>query len=190
MKYVLPVILAVLILGCNKDKVPEINNDEASYYQSNGNLLILLIDGDFNRAYEYNLASTELTNDSLRIQVDSESGGLSFKTYWRYLPNPDTLFWQSDNKTTFNEFSIVTSSLEKLSTTVPLDTNLFQKIVIQEDVDYSEIWSEISNLSIVKTYRDALPQSKIGITREIIYELDEDLGFSVPKEVFIVVLVK
>ncbi|MEX1191951.1 MAG: hypothetical protein WED10_12945 [Brumimicrobium sp.] len=189
-KYKLLLIIGFLIIGCKKDKVNDPIIEEDNYYQSSGNLLILKVSNKLGEAYEYNLASTELINDSLNIQVENNSDGLYQYSYWKYLPNSDTLFWRYSNNYTFSTASIEPEKLLQLESEIVLDTSLFQNIFNQSNIDYASLWSKVSNLEIVKTFRNASPNSKIGISRQVINEFDEELGFGVSKEIFILIFVK
>lgn len=180
----------IVLIGCNKDKVPDAAADENNFYQSAGNLLILKIGDEFEEAHEYNLSSTELINDSLNIEIESYSDGMYQYNYWKYLPNPDTLFWSYSFDFTFYNEPLEPVELLEIDKEIQLDASLFQKILTEINLDYSSIWSKVSRLDIVKTYRDASPNSNIGITRQVINEFDEELGFNVPKEIFILILVK
>ena len=182
--------IGFFLIGCNKDKVPDPIIEEDNYYQSTGNLLILKIGDEFEEAHEYNLSSTELINDSLNIEVEIYFVGMYQYRYWRYLPNPDTLFWSYSNNYTFMQEPVESAELHETNNEIEIDTTLFQKIPAETNLDYTSIWGKVSSLDIVKTYRDASPNSKIGISRMVINEFNEELGFGVPKEIYILILVK
>jgi hypothetical protein len=146
--------IGIVLIGCNKDKVPDPVIEEDNYYQSTGNLLILKIGNEFEEAHEYNLSSTELINDSLNIEVDSYSDGMYQYNYWKCLPNPDTLSWSYSFDYTFFEEPVKPSELLEMDNEIEIDTSLFQKILTEINLDYSSIWSKVSRLDIVKTYRD------------------------------------
>ena len=188
MKHTLILILiSLVVFSCSKDKVPA--PIENSYYESNGNLLILEIDEDLESIYEYNLTSTDLNNDSLPLYYETYSG-LYFHSYLKFTPNPDTLFEQSSNNYTFFTPKIDVNELQNSSNSIPFDSTQFQLIESQNNFDYSSIWSKISNLEIVRTYRNSNPTSKIGITRIVSNVYDEQLGFGIPTEKHLIFLVK
>ena len=189
MKHILIIFLiGFAILSCKKDKVPA--PIEINYYQSNGNLLILEIDDNLEGVYEYNLASTVLNNDSLPLYFETYSDGINNYSYLKFTPNPDTLFQISSNNFTFYTTIIDKNELEILSNSIPFDYPQFQLIGNQNNMDFTSIWSKISKLDIVKTYRSSNPNSKIGINRIIINEYDEQLGISIPNEKYLIYLVK
>lgn len=181
-------LLGLISFGCKKDKVPA--PIVSNYYQSNGNLLILKIDDNLEGIYEYNLALTSLNNDSLPLFFETYSDGLNNYSYLKFIPNPDTLFQISSNNFIFYSILIDKNELEILNNSVPFDSAQFQLIGSQNNFDYSTVWSKISKLEIVKTYRTSNPNSKIGIHRIVINEYDEQLGFSIPIEKHLIFLVK
>lgn len=189
MKHILLFLLiGFVVYSCEKDKVPApiVAND----YQSNGNLLILKVDENLESVYEYNLASTVLYNDSLPLYYETNSDGIYNYTYWKFLPNPDTLLRLSSLNSAFFTAQINNNELEYLDNSIPFDSSQFQLIGTQNNFIYSSIWSKIAKLDIVKTYRSSNPNSKIGIHRIIINEYDEQLGFSIPNEKYLIYLAK
>ena len=100
MKHILLFLLiGFVVYSCKKDKVP--TPIVANYYQSNGNLLILKVDENLESVYEYNLASTVLYNDSLPLYYETYSDGIYNYTYWKFLPNPDTLLLVESHNSAF-----------------------------------------------------------------------------------------
>lgn len=186
--YILLFLIVFVTLSCKKEKVP--TTATTNYYQSNGNLLILKIDDDLESIYEYNLALTDLINDSLPLNFDSYSIGMTNYSYLRFTPNPDTLFQYSSNNFTFFTPQIDKNKLQILSNSLPFDSSQFQLIGEQDDFDFSSVWAKISTLDIVKTYRNSHPNSKIGIDSFVINEYDEQLGFSTPIKKYLIFLVK
>lgn len=106
------------------------------------------------------------------------------------MPNPDTLFWSSSNDFKFMTNNIEENKLKILNNSITYDSAQFQFLGSQNNTNYSSIWSKVSNLEIVKTYRNSLPNSKIGISRVVINEYNEQLGVSAPVEKYFLFLVK
>lgn len=188
-------ILMLLVIGftlfsCKKDKVKTTNSFSNHYYQSDGNLLVLMIGESVECAFEYNLGSTQLNNDSLPVNIETIFDGVNNTSYCRFIPNPDTLFWYSSNDITFMTEKINGNQLLSHNDSIPYDSTQFQLIDSQISFNYSPFWSKASKLDIVKTYRNSLPNSKIGITRLVINEFDEQLGFSLPVEKYLLFMVK
>ena len=181
-------LIGLVVFSCNKDKVPPIT--QTNYYQSNGNLLILKIDDELEGIYEYNLTSIALNNDSLPLYFETYSDGIYEYRYLKFTPNPDTLIQVSSNNFTFFNALIDPDELENLSASLPFDSLQFQTIGNQNNMVFSIIWSKISKLDIVKTYRSSNPTSKIGIHRVIINEYDAQLGFNIPNEKCLIFMVK
>ncbi len=181
-------LTGIVSFSCKKDKVPA--PIETNYYQSNGNLLILKIDDDVEGIYEYNLASTVLNNDSLPLSIETYSDGFMNYYYLKFSPNPDTLYSYTSTNFTFYTSLIDKNELQVLDSPIPFDSALFQQIGSQNNFNYSSIWSKISKLDIVKTYRNSNPTSKIGINRVVVDQYDEELGYSIPTEKYLIFLVK
>jgi hypothetical protein len=181
-------LLGFVVLSCKKDKVPP--PIQTNYYNSNGNLLILKIDDELEGVCEYNLTSIALNNDSLPLYFETYSDGIYEYRYLKFTPNPDTLIQISSNNFTFFNALIDPNELENLSASLPFDSLQFQTIGNQNNMVFSTIWSKISKLDIVKTYRSSNPTSKIGIHRVIINEYDAQLGFNIPNEKYLILLVK
>lgn len=183
---------SLTLIGCKKDKVTPTVEEDINYYQSNGNFLMLLVGESFEGAFEYNLATTQLVNDSLPIIYESvpDGSGMYNYNYWKFAPNLDTLFWTYSSSFTFTEDVINSNILEPLNASIPFDTTQFQGIGSTTNLSYKNIWTTVSNLDIVKTYRDINPNSKIGISKQTIWLYDDQLGFSVPYQKYLVFLAK
>lgn len=181
-------VFLLLIVGCKKEKVPA--PTKTNYYQSNGNLLILKIGDNLDGIYEYNLNSTVLNNDSLPLHFETYSNGINNYVYLKFTPNPDTLLQYSSNNFIFFTTQVDKIELQNLSSSIPFDSAKFQFIGTQNNSSYSSVWSKISNLEIVSTYRNSNPHSKIGINRMVINEYNPQLGFNTPHEKYLIYLVK
>jgi len=176
-------VTGLLLISCKKDKV-----SSANYYQSKGNLMIFQIGDSLERAYEYNLFSIQLNNGNLPISFYSEiSDDID---YWKLLPNQDTLISNSTNDFTFLTDAIESNKLNKMSNSLAVDSSQFQIIGNQNNIDFVGSWSKIAHLEIVQLYRNAYPNSKIGISKIIMNQYNSELGFSIPTEKFIIFLVK
>ncbi len=174
----------ILLTNCKKDKVSTPEN----YYQSKGNLMIFQIGDSLERAYEYNLFSIQLNNGNLPISFYSEINN-DFH-YCKFLPNQDTLFSYSSNDFTFLTDTIENNNLKRLTNSMTADSIQFQIIGNQNNIDIISSWSKISNLEIVNQYRNAYPNSKIGISKIIMNQYSSELGFSIPEKKFLIFLVK
>ena len=195
-KLLLLFFIGLALVNCKKDKVELPTTTEVDYYESTGNTLILVVgdDGEFEGAYEYDLDVIQLINDSLPLVhevVDS-----SYDTYYfcKLSPNPDTLYWYSSwfnpNYLTFCEERINATQLLHLASLIPYDSTQFQLFPDQPTIDFATTWSAVSDLDIVKTYRTALPNSKIGISKRVVMEYNEELGFSLGVQKHFIFLVK
>lgn len=184
-------LLALSFFGCKKDNVenqPEVLN----YYQSDGNVLIFVIGDTLEATYEYNLPNIQLINDSLPISYEStpDPSSMYQYQYWKFLPNPDTLFWIHPWSFEFMEDQIDNQELFSLNTSLPFDSTEFQLIETFTYPNVLELWETVSHLAIVKSYRDASPTSKIGISRQVLFQYDENLGINVPQEKYLIILAK
>ena len=193
MKFTIPIVLfGLLFIGCKKDKVTPTASVNQNYYQSNGNFLILVVGDTLESAYEYNLPTIQFNNDSLPISYESvpDGTGMYEYRYWKFQPNNDTLFWTYSNSFTFMEDPISSNDLLPLSSSLSFDINQFQVIESTVNTNIEGLWTFVSQLAIVKEYRNSSPNSKIGISRQIVYIYDEQLGFSVPFEKYLLFLAK
>lgn len=186
--FTLLLFIGFVVVSCTKDKVPA--PMVSNYYQSQGNLLILKIGTNLEGIYEYNLASTVLNNDSLPLCFSSYTDGINYFNYLKFTPNPDTLLQISANNFTFFTNQIDKINLQYLNSTLPFDAVQFQSLGTQNNINYAQLWSKISNLDLVKTYRNSNPNSKIGINRIVINVYDEQLGISVPNAKYLIFLAK
>lgn len=182
-------LLLLTIIGCEKDKVaplaPPIN-----YYQSQGNFLILVIGDTLDYAYEYNLGIIQFTNDSLPIETESVSDGFYPFTCWKLTPNPDTLLWNYNITSGFMEEQISGDRLLSLNSSLSYDSNQFQIVFPGPNIDVESSWDQVSHLEIVKEYRESTPNSKIAISRQVLWFYDEELGFTIPYEKHLIFLAK
>ena len=183
-------------MNCKKDKVELPTTTEVDYYESTGNTLILIVDdnGELECAYEYDLDVIQLNNDSLPLVHEVVNGPNDTYYYCKLSPNPDTLYWYSNwfnpNYLTFCEERINANQLLHLTTLIPYDSTQFQVFTSNPNIDFASIWSAVSDLDIVKTYRTVLPNSKIGISKRVVMEYNEELGFSLGVQKYFIFLVK
>lgn len=184
------IILSFIAFSCKKEKVP--TSVQKSFYQSNGNFLVLKVGDELEAAYEYQLSSTSLSNDSLPLNWDSSDAGIDGMTmhyFLTFVPNEDTIIQHVNNYFSYNAQLIDTSILEKLTSSIAYNHSDFQVIASSNNVNDATIWSKIANLDIVKTYRTSNPTAKIGIQRIVENVYDPQFGFSVPIEKHLVFLV-
>lgn len=173
-------LIGLIFLGCKKDKVLPVTSPDANYYNSKGNLLILVIGDTLESAYEYCLSTIQLSNDSLPIDyfaVPDETGLYGYE-YWQFLPNSDTLFWTHPNSVKFMENHIDANNLLTLQASLEYIPTQFQAIGSPTN-ETEDIWNVVSNLEIIKNYRGISPNSKIGIAKFVVNTFIEEWGFSV-----------
>ncbi len=191
MKHIALIILvSFFAFSCTKEKVPI--SVQKSYYQSNGNFLVLKVGDELEGAYEYQLNTTVLSNDSLPLFWDSSVGGIDgmeVQSYLKYVPNQDTIVQCVNLQFDYHTQLIDTSLLEKLTSSITYNHSDFQVIASSNNVNDAIIWSKIANLEIVKYYRTSNPTAKIGIQRIVEKMYDPQFGFSVPIEKHLVFLV-
>jgi hypothetical protein len=184
------IILSFIAFSCKKEKVP--TSVQKSFYQSNGNFLVLKVGDELEAAYEYQLSSTSLSNDSLPLNWDSSDAGIDGMTmhyFLTFVPNEDTIIQHVNNYFSYNAQLIDTSILEKLTSSIAYNHSDFQVIASSNNVNDATIWSKIATLDIVKTYRTSNPTAKIGIQRIVENVYDPQFGFSFPIEKHLVFLV-
>lgn len=149
------------LLGCKKEEIQ--HPTSRSFYQSQGNLLLLQVGETFECAYEYNLVSTELNNDSLPINLEVDLTGMFDYNYWIFSPNSDTLISNSSVGVSFPTNTINENDLESLSFSIPFDSTQFQLIGNKYNSEFEPVWEKVSKLEIVKNYRNSQPNSKLEL---------------------------
>ena len=180
--------LSLLFFSCTKEKVP--TSAIPNEYQSKGNFLILQVGTEFDAAYEYQLATTELTQNNLPLYHLTMNDGFENYIAWKFIPNDLVLFEQKMSKLTYNATKIEPNVLGSSNESIPFDSTKIQWIGNPSSADLSEIWSKISALNLVKCYRNTHPNSNIGFYRTLMNVYDEQLGLSIPTEKYLVYLVK
>ena len=188
MKLAIIGLLSFLFFSCTKEKVP--TSAIPNEYQSKGNFLILQVGTELDAVYEYQLATTELTQNNLPIYHLTMNDGFENYIAWKFIPNDLVLFEQKMSKLTYNATKIEPNVLGSSNESIPFDSTKIQWIGNPSSADLSEIWSKISVLNLVKCYRNAHPNSNIGFYRTLMFIYDEQLGFSIPTEKYLVYLVK
>jgi hypothetical protein len=188
MKLAITCLISFLLFSCTKEKVP--TSAIPNEYQSKGNFLILQVGTELDAVYEYQLATTELTQNNLPIYHLTMNDGFENYTAWKFMPNDLVLFDQKMTKVTYNATKIEPNVLGSSNEFIPFDSTKIQWIGNPSSADLSQIWSKVSALNLVKFYRNTHPNSKIGICRIVVYTYNPDFGFSVPSEKYLVFLVK
>lgn len=180
--------LPLLFFSCTKDKIYQ--KETQSFYESHGNMMLLQVGEDLEGIYEYQMESTAYQQDSFNlIHVLMNDGGEEYSG-WKLASNQPILFEQHAYQINFYAPKIAVDQLEKTSEHLPLDTTKIQWFQAPNGIDPTEIWSKISNLAIVKSYRADNPTTKIGICRIVVYTYNPDFGCSVPRQKYLVFLVK
>jgi hypothetical protein len=188
MKLLFTCFLSFLIFSCTKDKIHQ--KETQSFYGSRGNIMLLQVGEDLEGIYEYQMASTACQQDSFQlIHVLMNDGNEEYRG-WKLASNQPLLYEQHANQINFYAPKIAVDQLEKTSEHLPLDITKIQWFQAPNGIDPTEIWSKISNLAIVKSYRADNPSTKIGICRIVVYTYNPDFGFSVPSQKHLVFLVK
>ncbi|MCX8485736.1 MAG: hypothetical protein ORN53_00885, partial [Crocinitomicaceae bacterium] len=130
------IILSFIAFSCKKEKVP--TSVQKSFYQSNGNFLVLKVGDELEAAYEYQLSSTSLSNDSLPLNWDSSDAGIDGMTmhyFLTFVPNEDTIIQHVNNYFSYNAQLIDTSILEKLTSSIAYNHSDFQVIASSNNVN-------------------------------------------------------
>ncbi|WP_205677811.1 hypothetical protein [Brumimicrobium salinarum] len=182
-------MLGFFLFGCKKEQVPPA---EQNHYQSEGNFLLFVVGDTLEAAYEYNLSTIQVNNDTLPILFESQTDGTGMQEYriWKMQPNDDTLFWTYESSSYFVEDEININDLLFEYAPLPYDSTQFQIISSKLNTDIEQLWTKVSRLQIVKEYRNVSPDSKIGISRQVLYSYNEELSSSVPAEKYLIFFVK
>ncbi len=176
----LPVFILLCLFACQKEE--NMYNCTKSNYRSQGNLLILKIGDQLEGAYEYNLPSTVLNNDSLPLYFESYPNGTSIYQLLKFAPHPNAILQFSSQIFTFFATEIDPKKLATRYRAKSINLNSFQYIGNTQNIDIESVWAKVSKLSIVHGYLGANPHGPVGIMRIIVNEFDEQLGFGIPKE--------
>jgi hypothetical protein len=180
--------LSFLFFSCTKDKIHP--KETQSFYESRGNMMLLQVGEDLEGIYEYQMESTAYQQDSFNLIHVLMNDGSEEYSGWKLASNQPILYELHANKMNFYSPKIAVDQLEKTSEHLPLDSTKIQWFQAPNGIDPTEIWSKISNLAIVKSYRADNPSTKIGICRIVVYTYNPDFGFSVPSQKHLVFLVK
>ena len=185
---ILPSLILLGFLACQKDenKYPCTNSD----YRSQGNLLILKIGDELESAYEYNLPSTDLNNDSLPLYFESYTSGASSYQLLKFAPHHNALLQFSTQVFTFFAPEIDEKKLATRYAAKSINLNSFQHIGNTQNAGVETLWAKVSKRSIVHGYLGSNPDGPIGIMRIIVNEYDEQVGFGIPKEKYLLFFTK
>lgn len=190
-------VLLALIFSCKKASVSPTSIDAKSYYQSNGNFLVLQVGNVFEEAVEFNFPSLSLSNDSIIIQDSTVIDSMIINQYF-YLANQNqVLFWSSNfiNNNGMISFDLGTTPIPaqdfaQNTQAFPFVLSAFQDLNPGYQSDYAAVWAKVSKLKIVQEYRDSNPMAKIGMKRFVVPEYDEALAMNIPVEKHLIFLVK
>lgn len=162
MKYSLFIVVLLSFIGCKKENPNDFVADPADYYQSQGNLLILVVtQGELEEAYEYQLDTISYVNDSISLEATwpfPAGSGSSGVRYTILHPHSDTLCTDQDWHTTFPVTPIASTDLYRSGVCLPFDN------VNEQDhsgQDNSVIWNVVANLEILNSYRVESPDSPV-----------------------------
>jgi len=183
MKYLLFVgLIGFSLSGCKKEKPIPLAETKMNYYESDGNFMIFVVDDSLELAYEYNLQTIQLSNDLLPLIYESVLGpnGMYNYNYWKLQPNNDTLFWTYGGNLTFLEELIDINDLETSNLPSIPESNQFQIIGGNPNINILGLWDKVSSLEIVKEYRNSSPNSKIGILSQVVLGYDDATSLSFP----------
>lgn len=179
------ILSGFFLFACTKDKVP--NKADSKI---NEHFLILMLDDSLETAVEYHLNPFQLENDSITFIRDHVSEGNYSYVYSKFKPTNDILFWTYQNKIQFTENELTSNQLNILEDSISLDKSKIQADIQINNSEIDFIWSKISNLTILKEYKDAKPTNKIAISHIVVQQYDENLGFTIPVQKYLVFLVK
>jgi|GEM_PF-1625965 len=186
---IIAVAFGCLLLSCKKDK--NIVPVQKSFYESTGNLIVLKIGDSLECAYEYNMSSIALSNDSLPLFYEVDSNYVWPIKFLKFTPNPDTIIrFASDVETKFYTPLIEKNSLKVNTQAISYNESNFQAFDAPIPPELESKWSEVSKLDIVKQYREANPTAKIGIQKVILKEIDLEHHILTSKLKFLIYLVK
>ncbi len=178
MKYTFYFLAFLFMFSCKKEDLNEENSfvaDPTDYYQSQGNLLVLAItpQGEFDFAYEYQIDSIGIVNDSLLIEMTHPTQSSPNEMLSAIvLPGYDTLFYHEPfiYYGEFWEDRIAAHEFYQNNVALAYQETQFQNLETGATFDnFQLLWYGVSKLDIVKDYRNSSPNTKIGCLGKSLY---------------------
>lgn len=184
MRIVLLLVILMALFACKKEKVELTSPAKVqSYYQSQGNLLVLEIGDKLEAVYEYNLPTLQIDSDTLALSYEKLSvASMDPYIVWKINPIDQVLFYAYQQKITYLEKKIEPTNLEKVNSTLPYDSAQFHLVENNLLVDLKILWDKVNNLRVLNAYRNQNANKKMSILRIVKQVYDESLGFSYPSE--------
>lgn len=181
MKTIVIIFCFFALLSCKKDKVRNPFENK---------LIVLQVGNDFEGGVEFDLNQSNNNIDDFDLYYTSISNGLQSTSYFQSSLINDTIFSLGPSNvfkyfTDFNPAENYTFLNENLTH----ENENFVQLISSKEIQYQEIWSKVANLDIVKQFKHFNPNEKIGISKLVVSEYDELIGFNVPKVKYFIFLV-
>lgn len=163
MRKIVVFAFAFLMIACSKDKKDE-------RIETINTILLLRVDYmtyKFEGGTEQTISKGLTNSDTIPISVDYKSPGDFGNISLYYQPTNDLIFdgsiiWMGTGVIAYPKSFTTPDNYPTISTnSAQPDNSRFQKVFYSGSIDYSKIWSSVSNLSIVSEYLKS--NKKIGL---------------------------
>lgn len=180
-------ISCILLVSCKKERPCY---PKSGFYQSQGNVLIVVCGEEIDSVYEFNRSNSSPILDLVPFDtVNVFNFQIQQSTVHYLLQGLDSIYSQEHKKIRIPRLAIHPYYLEKTNDILEVDSDSFQKHPNQSISKVQNYWNKIAGLTLVKKYREN-NSSKIAFYRGIEFVYDEELGFDIPTEKAIFVLVR
>ncbi len=165
-KFILPLIIFGLLISCDKNNEPEIEN-------TTNKVVLLKIDyltNLFEGGKELNFLPSSNFTISSTYQAPGDFG--SVQLYYSELNEmlfDGGIIWMGTGEIAYPTIDTSSSFITTGNSVQIPDTSLFENVMYNEyayypdTISYSDIWNSIDNLEIVEEYRNSNPNGKINL---------------------------
>ena len=185
--HILFLVFLLFLCACKKE-FPN-TKQNAFLYSSNGNFLLLVIENKLVEAYEYQVELLDSFNDTIPLLTQTSDNSLGFESTTFFQTIKDTLFKNENNFYTFFGNVIPINKLGLSTKKTSLNSLNTQLIGTVDSTKINALWEKVAGLKIIQQYQES-NKKNIGFQRIVQNSYDPDWGFTVPKEKFLVYLVK
>lgn len=181
-------ISCILLVSCKKERPCY---PKSGFYQSQGNVLIVVCGEEIDSVYEFKRSNSTPILDSVPF-VTVNVFNFQNQEYTKHvlLQGIDSIF----SKPQFGNIGVPRTAihpyyLEQTEELLEVESSSFQNNSFSSPLIVQNYWNKIAGLTLVKKYREN-NLSKIVVFRGIDFIYDEEVGFDVPIEKAIFVLVR
>lgn len=181
-------ISCFLLVSCKKERPCY---PKSGFYQSQGNVLIVVCGEEIDSVYEFKRSNSTPILDSVPFETLNVFN-FQNQEYTKHvlLQGIDSIY----SKPQFGNIGVPRTAihpyyLEQTDDLLEVENTSFQNHSFSSPLIVQNYWNKIAGLTLVKKYREN-NSSKIVCFRVIDFVYDEEIGFSIPTEKAIFVLVR